>query len=68
VLSDWLDRVVGLDAFTAVVDDRAVWSPLLAIQGALDTSLVGIFSPGYTQDLDDARQRLCARLGDFGVG
>ena len=41
VLSDWLDRMIGTPEFDSLVNqDRAVWSPLYAIAGILDKSLV----------------------------
>ncbi|MFC3994252.1 hypothetical protein [Actinoplanes siamensis] len=46
VLSDWLDRMIGTAAFDNLVnEERAVWSPLYAIAGTLDKSLVEIFMP-----------------------
>jgi hypothetical protein len=35
VLSDWLDRVMGTEAFDRLVDDPAVWSALYNISGFL---------------------------------
>lgn len=67
VLSDWLDRVMHRKEFAAVVDDRAVWRPLLTISGSLETQLPQIFSSSYQEDLDAARARLVAGLGDFGA-
>ncbi|AUH39509.1 hypothetical protein [Streptomyces sp. CMB-StM0423] len=67
VLSDWLDRMMHRRDFKAVVDDRAVWSALLTVSGSLETRLPQIFSPSYQEDLDAARARLVAGLGDFGA-
>lgn len=60
VLSDWLDRMMmDSSEFQDLVNqDRAVWSPLYAISGALETSLVEVFTPDYGTRLDSARQRL----------
>lgn len=67
VLSDWLDRVMPQQKFAQVVDDRAVWSPLLHISGSLETSLSEIFDPDYREKLEAARERLLEKLGDFGL-
>ncbi|MFE7278582.1 hypothetical protein [Streptomyces sp. NPDC057623] len=66
VLSDWLDRVMHQKEFVAVVDDRAVWSPLFSISGSLETQLSAIFEASYGEQLEAARQRLIGELGDFG--
>ncbi|XRQ08950.1 hypothetical protein ACN3XK_72790 [Actinomadura welshii] len=66
VLSDWMDRVMHREDFSALVDDRAVWSALFRINGSLETQLSSIFEPSYTDQLDAARRRLIAELGDFG--
>jgi hypothetical protein len=66
VLSDWLERVMGRPDFAAIVDDRAVWSPLLAISRGLDKQLTAIFDPAYVEKLEVARARLMDELGDFG--
>ena len=58
VLSDWLDRMEGSEAFAALVDHDAVWSALHRISGTLDKSLVGIFAPDYADRLEAARRRL----------
>jgi hypothetical protein len=58
VLSDWLDRVMGTEAFDRVVDDPAVWSALYSIHGRLETSLSEIFMPDYSARLEAARRRL----------
>ncbi|TDD80789.1 hypothetical protein E1298_25310 [Actinomadura rubrisoli] len=52
--------------FSNLVDDRAVWSPLLAISGTLETTLPQIFDSSYGEQLDAARTRLIAELGEFG--
>ena len=79
VLSDWLDRVMHQKAFAQVVDDRAVWSPLLRISGSLEASLSEVFDlkyherlsevfdPKYNERLSEARERLLVELGDFGL-
>ena len=67
VLSDWLDRVMHQKAFAQVVDDRAVWSPLLKISGSLEASLSEVFDPKYHEKLSKARERLLVELGDFGL-
>ncbi|SFF03548.1 hypothetical protein [Streptomyces mirabilis] len=66
VLSDWLDRVMHRKDFSAIVDDRAVWSALFRISGALETQLSSIFDPSYSDQLAAARQRLIGQLGEFG--
>ncbi len=66
VLSDWLDRVIGREDFAKLVDDRAVWSPLLTISGTLEAQLPMIFSSSYGEQLTAARTRLVAEVGDFG--
>lgn len=67
VLSDWISRRMHEKEFAAVVDDRAVWSALFRIAGALDAELWEIFSPEYANMLDQARERLNPGLGDFGL-
>lgn len=66
VLSDWLDRVMHRDDFAQLVDDRAVWAPLVKLSGSLETQLPVIFDASYADQLEAARERLVARLGDFG--
>ncbi|MEU5892884.1 hypothetical protein ABZ835_39495 [Streptomyces sp. NPDC047461] len=66
VLSDWLARVMHRKEFSAVVDDRAVWSPLFRISGSLETQLPSIFDASYGEQLEAARRRLTGELGDFG--
>ncbi|MFF7705008.1 hypothetical protein [Streptomyces lydicus] len=66
VLSDWLHRVMHKEDFSNVVDDRAVWSALLRISGNLETGLPQIFDSAYSEQLEAARTRLIAELGDFG--
>jgi hypothetical protein len=58
VLSDWID---GLDTGTELVDDDAVWVPLLRIGGALEATLPQIFAPDYGEQLEAARRRLLAK-------
>ncbi|NGO49189.1 hypothetical protein [Streptomyces ureilyticus] len=66
VLSDWMNRVMHQEEFSALVDDRAVWSALFKISGTLETQLSHIFDPSYSERLDAARQRLIDELGEFG--
>jgi hypothetical protein len=68
VLSDWLHRMMmNSPEFNDLVNrDRAVWSPIYSIAGALDTSLVEVFMPDYGARLDAARERLLNGLGDAG--
>ncbi|MBN6057563.1 hypothetical protein JYK22_36915, partial [Nonomuraea sp. RK-328] len=67
VLSDWLDRVIGTAEFDSFIGkDRAIWSPLYQIAGALETSLVEIFMPDYSSRLNAARERLLNALGETG--
>jgi hypothetical protein len=66
VLSDWLDRVMHREDFSKVVDDRAVWSALHTISGSLETQLSVIFDPAYGEQLNAARARLIAGLGELG--
>lgn len=67
VLSDWLDRMMGTPEFDSLVNQEpAVWSPLHAIAGTLDRSLVEIVMPGYSDRLHHARERLLDGLGDAG--
>ncbi|MGW1613308.1 hypothetical protein ACWCQZ_28540 [Streptomyces sp. NPDC002285] len=59
VLSDWLHQVMfQSDDLEGIVRDRAVWSPIHAISGTLDTTLSEIFMPDYSQRLDAAKERL----------
>ncbi|WP_017600519.1 hypothetical protein [Nocardiopsis lucentensis] len=64
VLSDWLDRMEGADAFARVVDDPAVWSALHRISGTLGKGLSEVFAPDYTERLRAARERLVEELGE----
>jgi hypothetical protein len=66
VLSDWMNRVMHLEEFSMIVDDRAVWSALFAINGKPETRLTEIFDSSYLEKLDAARQRLIGELGEFG--
>jgi hypothetical protein len=66
VLSDWMDRWLHRPEFAALVDDRAVWSPLFTISGVLETSLPAVFDPAYGERLEAARERLLDELGDAG--
>jgi hypothetical protein len=68
VLSAWLDRQMTSPSFAeGVIDDRAVWSPLLRILGTLEQKLVEIFREDYNKVLDSSRERLIAGLGEFGA-
>ncbi|MFE5923315.1 hypothetical protein [Streptomyces sp. NPDC056468] len=59
VLSDWLHQVMfQSDDLEGIVRDRAVWSPIHAISGTLDTTLSEISMPDYSQRLDAAKERL----------
>lgn len=59
VLSDWLYQVMfKSDDFERIVRDRAVWSPIYAISGALETTLPEIFMPDYGPRLEAAKERL----------
>ncbi|WP_307676328.1 hypothetical protein [Streptomyces sp. V4I2] len=59
VLSDWLYQVMfQSDDLEGIVRDRAVWSPIYAISGTLDTTLSDIFMPDYSERLDAAKERL----------
>ncbi|MFJ7967216.1 hypothetical protein [Streptomyces sp. NPDC096324] len=63
VLSDWLYQVMfQSDDLEGIVRDRAVWSPIRAISGTLDTTLSEIFMPDYSQRLDAAKERLRVRM------
>ncbi|MGV9326792.1 hypothetical protein [Streptosporangium sandarakinum] len=66
VLSDWMNRVMHREDFSALVDDRAVWSALFTISGTLETQLPLIFDSSYANQLEAARQRLICVLGEFG--
>jgi hypothetical protein len=44
------------------VRDRAVWSPIYAISGALDKTLSEIFMPDYGLRLEAAKERLRTNL------
>ncbi|WP_436534370.1 hypothetical protein [Actinoplanes sp. HUAS TT8] len=68
VLSDWLhSMMMGSSEFNELVNrDRAVWSPLYAIAGSLDKSLVEVFRRDYRRRLEVARERLLDTLGDVG--
>ncbi|MFI0740638.1 hypothetical protein ACH4PU_21485 [Streptomyces sp. NPDC021100] len=64
VLSDWLYRAMHQ---SDVLDDllktdRAVWSPISTISGALETTLAEIFMPDYDERLKTARQRLMVEM------
>ncbi|MGE6738209.1 hypothetical protein ACQKIP_45985, partial [Streptomyces sp. NPDC059900] len=42
--------------------DRAVWSPIYTISGALETTLAEVFMPDYDECLKGARQRLLVEM------
>lgn len=67
VLSDWLNRKMHTAEMASLVDDRAVWSPLLKISGSLETILALVFDPEYGAALSAARARLVGELGEFGA-
>ncbi|MEU6068530.1 hypothetical protein ABZ864_29750 [Streptomyces sp. NPDC047082] len=48
------------DDLEGIVRDRAVWSPIYAISGTLDTTLSEIFMPDYAERLDAVKERLRA--------
>ncbi|MFF0594320.1 hypothetical protein [Streptomyces antibioticus] len=59
VLSDWLHQVMlQSDDLEGIVRDRAVWSPIYAISGTLDTKLSEIFMADYAERLNAAKERL----------
>ncbi|MGC8919748.1 hypothetical protein AB7952_13235 [Streptomyces sp. PG2] len=63
VLSDWLYQVMlQSDDLEGIVHDRAVWSPIYAISGTLDTTLSEIFMHDYGPRLEAAKERLRADL------
>ena len=65
VLSDWLYEVtMNSDQLSAIVTDRAVWSPLHTISGMLDKALAEIFMPDYRDRLNAAQRRLREAMGD----
>jgi hypothetical protein len=64
VLSDWLYEVMDKsDQLSALVTDRAVWSPLYTISGTLDKALPEVFVPDYVDRLNAARRRLLEAMG-----
>lgn len=65
VLSDWLSRHIATPQFAALLDDRAVWSAFLKINGVLEKGLVEPFRADYDVLLDAARERLNHKLGDY---
>jgi hypothetical protein len=69
VLSQWLYEVENSGELDAIVKDRAIWSPLHAISGTLETTLAEIFMPDYARRLQEAKQRLVrATYGDSDEG
>ncbi|PRY22437.1 hypothetical protein [Pseudosporangium ferrugineum] len=69
ILSDWLHTMLMGDTpeFDALVNrDPAVWSPVYAISGALETTLVEVFKPDYLDLVAAARERLLDSLGEIG--
>jgi hypothetical protein len=64
VLSDWLyEAMFKSDDLSAIVKDRAVWSPIYAISGTLDKASAEIFMPDYSERLATAKQRLRDAMG-----
>ena len=55
VLSDWLSRKINTPEMASVIDDRAVWSSLLKINGSLETKIIELFSSRYSDQLAAAR-------------
>ena len=68
VLSDWLYQAMHRSEMLddLLKTDRAVWSPIYAISGALDTALAEVFMPDYDERLKTARQRLLVEM--YGPG
>ncbi|MFF8402197.1 hypothetical protein ACF06P_11270 [Streptomyces sp. NPDC015684] len=63
VLSDWLYQVMfQSDDLAGIVRERAVWSPIHAISGTLDTALTEIFRPDYASRLEASRERLHTQM------
>ncbi|MBZ4321307.1 hypothetical protein JNW98_18370 [Streptomyces sp. SCA2-4] len=67
VLSDWLHQAMHRsDVLEDLLKtDRAVWSPVYTISGALESTLTEIFMPDYEGRLEAARQRLL--VGMYGL-
>ncbi|GAB3938674.1 hypothetical protein GCM10029976_053520 [Kribbella albertanoniae] len=64
VLSDWLyEAMMKSDRLGSIITDRAVWSPIYTITGALDTTLPELFAADYADRLAAARARLLVLLG-----
>ncbi|MFC5888582.1 hypothetical protein RMN57_12695 [Kitasatospora sp. CM 4170] len=64
VLSDWLYQATyQSDVLDDLLKtDRAVWSPIYTISGALEATLAEIFMPDYDERLKAARQRLLVEM------
>ncbi len=64
VLSDWLYQAMHQSDVPddLLKTDRAVWSPIYTLSGALETTLAEIFVPDYEERLKTARQRLLAEM------
>lgn len=66
VLGNWLHEVMmKSDRLRGIVTDQAVWSPLYAISGTIETTSTDIFSPDYGDRLNAARHRLLEAMGDL---
>lgn len=63
MLPDWLYQVMfQCDDLKGIVRDRAVWSPIYAISGTLDTTLSETFMPDYAARLEAAKDHVRADL------
>lgn len=64
MLSDWLHKTMHQSDVLDVLlkTDRAVWSPIYAISGALGTTLAEVFMPDYDERVKTARQRLLVEM------
>ncbi|MFI6607984.1 hypothetical protein [Streptomyces sp. NPDC050507] len=64
VLSDWLYRAMHQsDVLNDLLKtDRAVWSPVYTMSGALETTLAEVFMPDYDERLKAARERLLVEM------
>lgn len=64
MLSHWLHQTMHQSDVLDVLlkTDRAVWSPIYAISGVLETALAEIFMPDYDERLAAARRRLLVEM------
>lgn len=62
VLSHWLARTMITPSFGELVDDPAVWSPLLAMKEELQTAVNLTSDPTYGDQLNHARANVLADL------